>query len=324
MDRPDFFLVGAPRCGTTAMAKYLAQHPGVCFSKPKEPHYLSRPPREDTPDALCAEYIELFFPHRQPGQQLGEGSVSYLYSTDALALALEFNPEAHFLVHVRSPIDMIHSLHERQLYTMDEDVEDLATAWSLQEARMRGEHVPATCRDARLLQYAMLGQLGTAVENLFAQVGRDRCHVVVYDDFRADPRTAYQGVLRFLGLEDDGRTDFSRVRSNRKIKNRRLQLMLRSPDPRLMKLMGAKPTVPQNLAPGEKKKKPLIKRIRNRLIRRNTVIAERRAMDDEMRARLVDTFREDVGRLGRVLGRDFSPWLDAKRLDPQPESDQSP
>jgi Sulfotransferase family len=38
---PDFFLIGAPRCGTTSLSSYLANNPQVCFSRPKEPHYFS-------------------------------------------------------------------------------------------------------------------------------------------------------------------------------------------------------------------------------------------------------------------------------------------
>ena len=38
---PDFFLIGAPRCGTTSLSRYLADNPQVCFSRPKEPHYFS-------------------------------------------------------------------------------------------------------------------------------------------------------------------------------------------------------------------------------------------------------------------------------------------
>ena len=38
--RPDFFILGAPKCGTTALSEYLRQHPRVFVSRPKEPHYF--------------------------------------------------------------------------------------------------------------------------------------------------------------------------------------------------------------------------------------------------------------------------------------------
>ena len=40
---PSFFVVGAPRCGTTAVSKALAGNPRISFSKPKEPHFFLEP-----------------------------------------------------------------------------------------------------------------------------------------------------------------------------------------------------------------------------------------------------------------------------------------
>src|ERR1700722_5261463 len=37
MSKPDFFIVGAPKCGTTAMAQYIAGHPDVFMAR-KEMH----------------------------------------------------------------------------------------------------------------------------------------------------------------------------------------------------------------------------------------------------------------------------------------------
>ena len=42
MCKPDFFIIGAPKCGTTALATYLAEHPNIQLSDPKEPHYFCK------------------------------------------------------------------------------------------------------------------------------------------------------------------------------------------------------------------------------------------------------------------------------------------
>ena len=39
--KPNFFIIGAPKCGTTALSEYLRSHPSVLISEPKEPHYFS-------------------------------------------------------------------------------------------------------------------------------------------------------------------------------------------------------------------------------------------------------------------------------------------
>ena len=38
---PNFFIIGAPKCGTTSLAAWLAEHPAIYMSQIKEPHYFS-------------------------------------------------------------------------------------------------------------------------------------------------------------------------------------------------------------------------------------------------------------------------------------------
>jgi len=42
-DAPDFLVIGAARCGTTALTSFLGEHPDVFVSTPKEPHFLAFP-----------------------------------------------------------------------------------------------------------------------------------------------------------------------------------------------------------------------------------------------------------------------------------------
>src|SRR5215510_8218327 len=76
-----FFLVGAPRCGTTSLAVALAQHPQICFSEPKEPHFFARLPKDFDLPRIQMEYIKTFFPvERLSRDALGEGSPACLTS----------------------------------------------------------------------------------------------------------------------------------------------------------------------------------------------------------------------------------------------------
>ena len=38
---PDFFIIGAPKCGTTALYSYLDVHPATFMSPVKEPHHFT-------------------------------------------------------------------------------------------------------------------------------------------------------------------------------------------------------------------------------------------------------------------------------------------
>src|SRR3954447_12359524 len=79
------FIVGAPRCGTTFLARHLKNHPDVCFSKVKEPHFFSSADLGGLADgelrsAVQSDYLDRFFPHRAGHSLLAEGSVTYLYT----------------------------------------------------------------------------------------------------------------------------------------------------------------------------------------------------------------------------------------------------
>ena len=39
--KPNFFIIGAPKSGTTALYQYLSSHPNIYMCTPKEPHYFS-------------------------------------------------------------------------------------------------------------------------------------------------------------------------------------------------------------------------------------------------------------------------------------------
>ena len=81
----DFFIVGAPKSGTTSLYKYLDEHPNICMSKVKEPNYftselIKRQKLYYRTHLIksMSEYQSLFL-ERKDNQKIGEASVSYLF-----------------------------------------------------------------------------------------------------------------------------------------------------------------------------------------------------------------------------------------------------
>ena len=298
---PSFFIVGAPRCGTTSLSRALKEHPRVSFSKPKETHYLLLTPPELSNDELRALYISLHHQELGPQHQaIGDGSVSYLYAPEAIRQALRFDRRARFIVMVRNPVDMLPSYHARMVYTLDENVTDFAQAWALQSRRAAGRDIPKRCRDPRLLQYGEVGRLGAHVERLFEMAGRERCLAIVFDDFARDPGAVYRQVLDFVGVEDDGRAKFRHKAENRGFASPWLQQFVMNPPPWAVRLVD----VANGAMIGR------MKRVRRRLKNFNTVRRERPNLQDGMRETLRDHFADDVRKLSALLGRDLSHWLD--------------
>ena len=298
--RPDFFILGAPKCGTTALSEYLRRHPQVFMSTPKEPHYFGTDfdyyyaPGERTEE----HYLRLFADAGEEHLAVGEASVWYLYSERAAAEIAAFRPDARAIVMLRNPVELVPSLHSQLVYTVDEDVRDPAAAWALQAARRRGEHLPPGVRVPAFLQYGAAAMLGAQLRRVYESFPRERVRVIVFDDFRADPAAVYRSTLDFLGVPDDGRTDFPRVNPN--TVHRAAGVARLTQRPPKAALAAAKAV----------KKATGIKQlgILQRVRRRNRVEAERAPLAPEFVAEMADHFRDDVASLSELIGRDLSHW----------------
>lgn len=216
---PNFFIIGAPKCGTTSLAKYLGEHPQIFISSPKEPHYFSTDLKTRTAVLGLSQYAKCFKSANQQYRAVGEASTSYLYSEVALANILKMNSEAKFIVLLRNPIDLVYSLHTELVSGLAEDETDFINAWKQQELRSQGRKIPFGCFTPWALQYKSMGMLGEHVEKAIATVGRERLLVLLLEDLSRDTRAAYREALEFLGVDDNGRDYFPRLNESKSIEN---------------------------------------------------------------------------------------------------------
>src|SRR5581483_10303187 len=176
MKKPDFFILGAPKCGTTSLAAWLAEHPDIYMSPEKEPHFFNTDHKRYV--TALEGYERLFEGASDRHAAVGEASVWYLSSEDAVANILAYNPAARFIVMLRNPVEMAPSLHEEQVFTGREEVRDFATAWDLQEARKRGHDLPRLTWEPKHLLYGDMCRLGAQLERLFSRVPAERVKMI--------------------------------------------------------------------------------------------------------------------------------------------------
>jgi hypothetical protein len=302
--KPNFFIVGGPRCGTTTLSRCLEQHSQVCFSKPKEPHYFSQLYGKTSLENIRTDYLDRFFSHAQPHHRaMGEGSTSYLYSEKAIRAILEFNPEAKFIVSVRNPIEVVHSFHYRLLYILEEDQVDFRKAWDLQEARAQGKHLPRLCRNPMMLQYGEVGRFGKYVEQLYQLAGPEKCMVVVFDDLKNNMLDVYKNLLTFINLDYDGRTEFPHKMMSKTYKFHWLNRLLWHPPKRV------EHAVKKLDAPLKgSKKQSIVSRVITKIKQFNAIKKPLPPLEPHVRAILQESFSEDVDKLGQLLHRDLSHW----------------
>lgn len=302
LPKPNFFILGAPKCGTTSLAAWLSDHPHVFISDPKEPNYFNTD-REYIFKLSHAEYVNLFNGVKQQHRVVGEASTPYLSSRSALPAILDYADAPRFVVCIRNPVEMAVSLHG-QLYRMGfENRARFADSWRLQDARKRGKKIPRLCMDPALLNYKDVCALGRQLRYVFERVPREQVCVVVLDDMRQDPAGQYSRVLNFLGLSDDGRTAFP----------------VHNPATRMPRTLSVAINIASRLkhSLGIRRRFGLIRPFEERL-RRTT---PNRGISSELLTALRNHFKSEIDMLGTLLNRDFSPWLQGRTV---PANDAEP
>ena len=292
---PDLFLVGAPKCGTTAMYDYLNWHPEIFMCPVKEPEYFSRDPGSAAARSL-EEYLALFEGARGE-TRIGEASVGYLASPVAAGRILAFNPAARILIMLRNPVDMMYSLHGQLVYNGDEDVPDFEAALALEERRARGLSLPAGGHLPAWVQYRSMASYADQVRRYLDAFGRDAVRVVIFDDFVRDTGAVYADVLSFLGVEAGvARPAFVVVNPNKEARSRLVRGLLRHP-PSLVRRL-ARAVLPR----------PSRRRLARGVKRLNQRHTPRVPMRPGLRRRLQEELAPEVERLAALLGRDLSAW----------------
>lgn len=310
------FIVGAPRCGTTSLSRFLKNHPAVAFPLIKEPHFWAQDDlRHLSDDELKRHverhYLQHFF-RKDPTRRIGaDASVTYLYAPEQLEPILRLWPESRFVISVRDPLDMLPSLHRRLVYVGVETLPSLAKAWAASADRAAGRRIPRKCFDPRLLRYDEACRFSTYVERLFAVVGRERCQVLLFDDLATQPAEQYRRFMDFIGLDPQDDVDFSPRRQGQSVRSRWLQRMLKRPPKLITDRLAAEMLAPSAAEPKQKEATAArrVLALRKRLLRWNRVSRPAESLSPALEAEICANLRDEIDRLGALLNRDLSHWL---------------
>ncbi len=206
---PDFFIVGHPKCGTTALYEMLRRHPQVFMPDVKEPWYFSTdlyenaPPRPQGIAATLEEYMELFAPAGAE-QVAGEASPHYLWSQTAAGEIAKVQPDAKIIAILREPASFLRSLHLQFLEVYYETETDLRRALELETERRAGRSLPSYTYWPQLLLYSEHLRYVEQLRRFHEVFPPEQVLVLIYDDFRNDNERTVRSVQRFLGVEDSG------------------------------------------------------------------------------------------------------------------------
>lgn len=296
---PEFFIVGAPRCGTTFLYQVLAAHPGVFMPTPKEPHYFSNDLSSGTPGDrnffIASEdaYLRLFEP-AGAGQVRGEADVLNLFSPAAAARIRAARPDARIVISLRDPVEQIRSFHNVR-YRVGREGLRLAPALEAAPARAAGRRLPWKAMNLHMYDYRAVARFSEQVERYLAVFPREQLLILLLDEIRTDAAAVYARTLEHIGADAGFPLPSPQVvNESRGVRSRALLNVIRWPP-----LIGAaKRLVPRRFHPAWR-------RAVIALGEWTTNVEVDAWEDPDLRVRLREEYAPEVERLGRLLGRDL-------------------
>lgn len=299
---PNTFLLGAPKCGTTAIARYLAATPGVCMSSRKEPNFFCQElhPLNRRYESY-EQYRDMCFAHATPDcSVIAEASTLNLYSRDAVPAILERFPDARFLVMLRDPVYMAKSLFSQRSSNGVETRSEFAQAFweSVETEKSMDGRSTFNNRD-----YAGICRLGEQVDRLLQAVPRERVFFGLMEDLGDRPEELWEELLSFLGLERSEGMEFPVYNPRRTIPVRTMGIPLRA---HLIRFFNRPPPFVQKL----RRKLPVSnlgfhKRVVGALRNKGRLLE----IDPDFERELRDYYAADIELLGHRTNRDLSDWM---------------
>lgn len=299
---PDFFLIGAPKAGTSALHRALTAHPQLFLSKVKEPKYYmcgdSPPPAYKGPgDAHSNQewiwqrerYLDLFAA-RPAGTLAGESTPFYLYNRDARRRIAVDRPAARLIAVLRDPVDRAYSNWMHLWMDGLEPEADILNAVAKEERRLNRGWAP-------FWHYRGLGMYGRQVKDLYDHFPAEQVLLLRYRSLIDDPDGTLDRVTDFLGVDrldaPEIPADNSRPFVRDSPRTRALGTVIR---------LGAKAGqfAPPHL--WRQASRPLIHRLHN------GGDPNRPALTVAQRAELLEPFLPDIELLEQVTGESFEDW----------------
>jgi hypothetical protein len=288
---PNFFLIGAPKCGTTSLAAWLSEHPQIYMPAIKEPHFFNTDGLQSITSKT--DYKELFRDAKAEHIAVGEASTHYLFSQAAVPNILGFNPDAKFIVCFRNPVEAAPSLHSERLYNGRENIKDFISAWKIQENRRAGRNIPSNViSDPERLQYGSYCLFGAQLQRLYQAVNSKSVKVVLLDDIRTEPARVYSEILDFLGVPNTYTPQFQKLNSYKHVRSVFVSVFLRRIN-NLKERLGIK----TNFG------------FMGKLASINVVHGQKLTLDEEFRRELILYFEQDIRLLMNLIQRDLTKWL---------------
>ena len=293
---PHFLIVGAPKCGTTALHYYLSQHPAVNMS-PKEIHYfgndlgykVKRP---------SLDYYQSFF--KEQGIN-GDGSVWYLYSDTIFEELKALNITPKIIVMLRNPTEVCYAMHSQNIIDANEDIYEFESALGLEESRKKGNNIPINTDPERALFYKEMGRFLPRIRFFQENIKTSDLFIGLQEDLKSNTAQFLMEIEKFLQITPFENYDLSRVNSNKVVANNSLHNTIKHPGS--LKIRIFRTVIPY---------KPLRKWLVEKVYNQNIKEEKRIPINSNTKKILDQYFKNENIELNKIIKSDISSWVNPK------------
>ncbi|MGF1478906.1 MAG: sulfotransferase [Cyanophyceae cyanobacterium] len=235
MKKPNLFLVGQPKSGTTALHGFLGQHPDIYMSEVKAPYFFCKDFHQESDryhgrrlffDIRNLEtYLNLF---TKAGSEkiVGESSDHALYSEVVADEIHQFNPDAKIIILLREPVDFLYSLHGQYVRLTYEHEADFVSALALEPLRRQHQQISSRVMCPSFLYYSQRVHYYEQVKRFYDKFRPENIKIMLYEDFRADNDRSYREILSFLGVDANFSAQYKSVNVGKDIRFKHLNYLL--------------------------------------------------------------------------------------------------
>lgn len=284
-DPVNFFIVGAPKAGTTSLHNSLALHPEIFMPEIKEPNFFSS--RELLADKLyyhekiissLSDYQKLF---SDAGTRLkGDASVSYLFYPSVASEIFKYNPEARIIILLRQPIEraISHYRMDKRLGFVKAPLDAIYVDY--------GHNAPSYFQ-----QYFLLGKYTEQVKRYLDIFPANHVKIFLFDEVKKDFRKVMEDTLHFLGFKYTGFISVS--------ENQNASFEFNVPFISGLYRYGWLRKGLKKILPGSQALN-LLKRFSRK---------SKTEISENLNSQLADFYRDDIIALGKLINKDLKHWL---------------
>jgi hypothetical protein len=280
---PTFFIIGAPKAGTTSLHYYLEQHPQIQMSAIKEPGFLASagPGRDDRKVHRLDSYKQLFDPAVAVRGEASTNYAEYPLREGVPDRIEQLVPDAKFIYLVRDPVERTVSHYHQMVATTGERRPLREALGDISDPRY-----PCICASLYALQ----------IELYLRRFPGERLLVIDQADLLTERRATLGRIFAFLEVD-------------RQFESAQFEIEFLKSEGRRTYPRALASFLSMTVRPNTRWMPPRIRRtLRRSFESRFLPPLEAAVLDPDLRARLQDLYAGDVERLRALTGEAFASW----------------